>query len=629
MPERRVFCGDLTTSRRRSDDLHIDLNATAGLPTRVNLEIGDLSKPLADPIPEELIDLLEIATYVFCADQFTKRGSSQMKHMGAEWRRQFRFRIPVRRTDVWTDPEIAEALKETLGFLSEDEYEFSFERASHLRPLQIYLPLNDPAAQKIMPEEVVLFSGGLDSLTGAVEAMVGDKKRVALVSHRSSNMIASKQTGLSAELRERTPPKTFFYVPVSINKGHEEATEFTQRTRSFMFATLGFVVARMFGRHDLSFYENGVVSINLPISEHVLGARASRTTHPRFIVDCSRLFSLLLSNEFKINNPYLWKTKTDVVRTLADRGCPDLIARSFSCTRVREATRENRHCGVCSQCIDRRFAILAAGLSAYDPPENYAVDLFTGAQKAGADLTMVESYVLRAQKLASMSQEAFAANYGQIFRAIPYLSGSAEENVIKLWDLHRRHAHDVTSVIDGELKAKASIEAVLSLPPTSLLSMVLSPIAAQPAYSDPIEAEPAAPQQAVADTHDYSWRRIRFALDSASHEVIFEGGLIFAGVMFHLIAALAEDFASDLATGRGPREYRYLKAAKLAERLRIDLPSLRRRVSRARRKLEAGFLNRFDQQLDSEDIIQSKEWNGYRLNPYLQLLNPAQLRDPK
>src|SRR3984893_12856531 len=111
-------------------------------------------------------------------------------------------------------------------------------------------------------------------------------------------MIASKQNALVIALRERTVSGSLFHIPVTANKGQEEATEYTQRTRSFLFATLGLIVARMFGRNELSFYENGVVSINLPIAEHVLGARASRTTHPRFLSYCSQLFSLLLSEKF-------------------------------------------------------------------------------------------------------------------------------------------------------------------------------------------------------------------------------------------------------------------------------------------------------------------------------------------
>ena len=134
-------------------------------------------------------------------------------------------------------------------------------------------------------------------------------------------MIASKQNGLIASLRERSNPSSLFYIPVTINKGQEEAAEFTQRTRSLMFATLGLIVARMFGRNEMSFYENGVMSINLPISEHILGSRASRTTHPRVFADFSRLFSLLLAAPFVVRNHYLWKTKGEVLRVLADQRC--------------------------------------------------------------------------------------------------------------------------------------------------------------------------------------------------------------------------------------------------------------------------------------------------------------------
>lgn len=627
MPERFVFCGGLKSGRSRPDALHIDVNAPVGSPNRVNLELGDLSKRLADNIPDVLTDLLEIAAYVYCADQFTTRGTNQMTDMGAEWRRQFRFKIPVRRPEIWTKPEVCEALAETLGFVSEDDFTFEFVQAPSSLPIQNYLPLNDPSAQAIKPEEVVLFSGGLDSLAGAVDAMIGQDKPVILVSHRGSKMIASKQNDLVQALRERTRLGAFFYVPVAINKGQEEAAEFTQRTRSFMFATLGLIVARMFQRNELSFYENGVVSINLPIAEHVLGARASRTTHPRVFTDLSRLFSLLLSEVFTVQNPFVWKTKSDVVQVLAERQCADLISRTFSCTRVREATKQKQHCGVCSQCIDRRFGVLAAGLSTSDPADNYAVDLFTGVHDPGPALTMMESYVLRAQKLATMSQQTFAATYGQIFRVVPHLPGSPDANVRKIWELHRRHGREVISVIDDELKAHASLTAMSALPPSSLLSMVVSPVAKQPAYVDPVEYEPTAGAQAAMDTHDYTPKRILFAVDIKNCKVIFEKGLEFGGMIYGLIAGLVEDFEADLDAGTFQDQHRFVKAKTLAKRLTIDEQSLRQRVSRSRKKIEKSFLQVLGRQLDTADIIENQEWRGYRLNPYLLLVKAAQLRE--
>ena len=68
MPERHVFCGGVKAGRNRPDALHIDVNAPAGSPNRVNLEISDLSKRLTDNIPDVLTDMLEVAAYVYCAD---------------------------------------------------------------------------------------------------------------------------------------------------------------------------------------------------------------------------------------------------------------------------------------------------------------------------------------------------------------------------------------------------------------------------------------------------------------------------------------------------------------------------------------------------------------------------------
>lgn len=81
----------------------------------------------------------------------------------------------------------------------------------------------------------------------------------------------------------------------------------------------------------------------------------------------------------------------------------------------------------------KRHSVLIAGsatdLAEYEPVDNYAIDLFKGQHKPGPDLTMVESYVVRAQKLATMSEQIFLASYDQVFRALPYLPGSSEDNV--------------------------------------------------------------------------------------------------------------------------------------------------------------------------------------------------------
>ena len=83
--------------------------------------------------PAQFVDLLEIATYVFSADQYVRREGPTMPGMGKRWRRSFRLHIPVRSPAFWQTDEIAHLLRETLTFLTDDEFEFVFSRMERHR----------------------------------------------------------------------------------------------------------------------------------------------------------------------------------------------------------------------------------------------------------------------------------------------------------------------------------------------------------------------------------------------------------------------------------------------------------------------------------------------------------------
>jgi 7-cyano-7-deazaguanine synthase in queuosine biosynthesis len=438
-------------------------------------------------------------------------------------------------------------------------------------------------------------------------------------------MVMSKQSKLVTALREQTAPLQLFSVPVSVTKGQENALEFTQRSRSFLFATLAVVVAHLFRRNTVRFYENGIVSLNLPVSAHVLGARATRSAHPKVLADFSRLFSLILDEPVMVENPYFWKTKSDVVTTIAEHGCADLIAETFSCARVREATRRGRHCGACSQCIDRRFGILGAGLGEYEPAETYVVDLFRGERKPGPDVVMAESYVLHALKLASMSEQTFLGTFGQVFRVLPYLPGSQEDNAARLHELHRRHGRIIEEVINRELAHYATLAKSLSLPETSLLMLIQSSAVRLPTM-DPAEAEPSASEQAAAGDHGRALERpLVFALDEKGRKVLFRNGVEIGGAGFELVAKLVVEFVEDVKAARPHDEFRFVKATTLAERLGIDQQGLRQQITRFRRSIRRKFLDAVDRELADDDVIQNDPGRGYRLNPYVLLVQPSQI----
>ena len=285
--------------------LHLD-----GSERNVDLHLHDISRPMAADIPSILTDLLEIAAYVFAADEMASRGGLTMAAMGRDWRRRFRFVVPVRNPALWSRPDVVEALTDTLGFMSEDEFRFEFPQHDAPPPIAQYFDLGPALGHNFSSDEVLLFSGGMDSLCGALfELHRHRRKRLLLVSHQSSSKMTTHQKVLAAALRDRFPGRVL-HVPVRAGITGATPREFTQRTRSFLFAAIAAAVGA--GQQRILFYENGVVSFNLPTAGQVVGTRASRTTHPRTIQLMERLLGLLLQRDFRVENPFIWKTRAEV-----------------------------------------------------------------------------------------------------------------------------------------------------------------------------------------------------------------------------------------------------------------------------------------------------------------------------
>lgn len=279
-----ILCGAATRPGEgdgRRGPRPIRLDARKG--GSVRLRISDITQPMTANLPPIVADLLNVATYVYCADQCVSRGHPNQFNY-REWNRRFHFVIPVRQPEVWNQPAVKDALVSTLSFLSDDNYEFQFERDPDPEPLPSFLEFLEHQ-NAIEPEidEVVLFSGGLDSLGGAIKEIKTDRRRVALVSHRPAPKLHGRQRRLADQLADELEPDMPrpFPIQVWVNKEEARTRDYTQRARSFLFASLGAVVARLFERDRVRFYENGVISFNLPLSSQAVGGRATRTTHPR------------------------------------------------------------------------------------------------------------------------------------------------------------------------------------------------------------------------------------------------------------------------------------------------------------------------------------------------------------
>ena len=419
-----------------------------------------------------LIDFLEIASYVYSADCATPRGTKWTDDDATEpWSRDFSFVIPVRDLGFWAQEHIQSLIEKILNFLSNDRYSFNFIPLRRDRPEQPYFAFGDLKNWPFhAPDRVIMFSGGLDSLAGAVET-AAQGGNVVLVSHRSVSTLDARQNRLFKHLKQLYPGK-LIRVPVWVNKAEKFGREPTQRTRSFLFSALGTLVAKSIEASGVRFFENGVVSLNLPLAEEALRSRASRTTHPLALHLLSSLCAAIVEHDFGVDNPFLFRTKTEVVASLGTYKAARLIGSTCSCSHSMFQTKTQRHCGRCSQCIDRRFATLAADLQSCDSSGDYVSDVFIGPRADPLEKAIAIDYVRHGLELARKAENELAATFNaELSRAVHHVEGRSQV-ARDLISLHKRHGEVVSRVLEQQLRANAVAFVSGSLNPTSLLAMV-------------------------------------------------------------------------------------------------------------------------------------------------------------
>jgi len=238
-----------------------------GSKPNVHIRFENVAKVFRQNLSPRLIDFLEIASYVYSADCATPRGKKWTDDDSTEpWSRDFSFVVSVRDLEFWARAEIQYLIEEILNFPSNDKYSFNFVPLERDRSEQPYFEFGGLKDWPFhAPDRVIMFSGGLDSLAGAVET-AADGGKVVLVSHRSVSTLDARQNILFKEFQQLYPGQ-LIRVPVWVNKAEKFGREPTQRTRSFLFSALGTLVAQSIQANGVRFYENGVVSLNLPIAQ--------------------------------------------------------------------------------------------------------------------------------------------------------------------------------------------------------------------------------------------------------------------------------------------------------------------------------------------------------------------------
>lgn len=306
-------------------------------------------------IPAVATSFLFFSAIVYAID----RSVSREKHSIDGWSREFDVVIKIPCFETFDAQKIQ--IAQLLSYLTGDYWTLSFQEAS---PIRLIKYKNCDYFDNIA--QVNLFSGGLDSLIGAIDFMSQyPERKLFLASHYDSDMPGprSDQTKLLRQFEMKFNGQyVVFPKRHSVKIVSHLSEDTTCRSRSLMFIAIALQIAE-YNKSTIVIPENGSVSLNYPLSPSRRSSCSTRTTHPVVIHQVKNLFENF-GLSAKIENPYEFMTKGEMVRDCKDQPyLLSILSDSNSCGKRsrRQFFYNNRHathCGHCMPCMYREASLI-------------------------------------------------------------------------------------------------------------------------------------------------------------------------------------------------------------------------------------------------------------------------------
>jgi Queuosine biosynthesis protein QueC len=331
-----------------------------GLEGRKQGKAASIGNPLIDRIKRLGIrisstefDFMTIALAVTAADTFVQRKTS-----ADGWTRDIKLQVSLCQPTAWLSQKAK--LEQALHFLSGDLWHLEIKDGGYEPPN----PYTSSQKYRLTPlcggNSVSLFSGGLDSGIGAID-FIEDGHTPLLVSHAYKGD-KSHQDDIGSKLLRRFLHFSVNANPLSMNG----KTDITMRTRSLNFLAFGTVGAYALSRanalENVQFFvpENGLISLNAPLTSRRVGSLSTRTTHPYFLSLMQSIFDDV-GIKLTIVNPYQFKTKGEMLKECKNQNIlRKIVSSTVSCSKWK---RKRQQCGKCVPCIIRRSALMASGIT--------------------------------------------------------------------------------------------------------------------------------------------------------------------------------------------------------------------------------------------------------------------------
>jgi 7-cyano-7-deazaguanine synthase in queuosine biosynthesis len=316
-----------------------------------------------------------------------------------------------------------------------------------------------------------LFSGGLDSFAGAAH-LIQEGRRPLFASHYSNASLKIVQGGIMTGI-QREFGKDFHHFQYQVTPRQNKRAphkyvrkESSHRARSFLFTSFAAVAAAMHGLSNVFICENGVMSLNVPISDARKGSRSTRHAHPLYLFHFNQLINALYERRFRVQNPFTFWTKGEEVKLLGATNLYPMIKDTVTCWGYPNQTLRyphSNHCGYCLPCIVRRVSLIASGMEAYD--DQYVVDVFSSRDNLSeAQLRNVEDLAYFCRSFSTLSKTELLYRYPELVMIEASAGQPGDDKLGKIIRVYKKFAAEFCSVTSDQNPSLAA-PAVLATTP--------------------------------------------------------------------------------------------------------------------------------------------------------------------
>jgi 7-cyano-7-deazaguanine synthase in queuosine biosynthesis len=403
-------------------------------------------------IPSIYEDLFIIGLSIFALDKRVSR-----RKFKDCWTREINVSIPVLEYDKWKETSVQ--WEKMLKFLTGDHWHVVFRKSEIIysyrkHPNRIHL--NVQACNC-----VCLFSGGLDSLCGAIR-LLEEGASPCLIGHNEYPKLGKKQDLFAELFQSLYPEQTVKFIsftansraPISAKEGRLKGSENTSRGRSLLFLCAAFSVAGVLGKNvPVYIPENGFIGLNIPLTGGRKGTCSTRTTHPYFL----RQFNAILQQvgiENTITNFFAYNTKREIVNqvkhTEAFRRCyADTISCSYPCLARYNKNGSKEYpinCGYCYPCLIRKSSLLDIQEEKKYSYQGEAFEFLMSFEESekSADLRAILGSIYRCKHLSDKELKRYIKCVGEL----------SEDEVEKFLTLYKKSIDDLVQLFSEDKRMK-------------------------------------------------------------------------------------------------------------------------------------------------------------------------------